>query len=84
MRNSDRLQVLHRVRRIRLFTFLLPWKVILPTFTFGPSFTTNVMPTAAGGIGLYFGANGGELPPVLGEQVPSDRDFCLLDSVGSY
>ena len=30
--------------------FLFPSKRIFPTLTFGPSFTTKVMPTAAGGI----------------------------------
>src|SRR5579862_8210447 len=37
-------------RKTRVLMFLLPSNLILPTLTFGPSFTTNVMPTAAGGI----------------------------------
>src|SRR5437016_12758880 len=38
-------------RRIRLLTCLLPSKRIFPTLTLGPSFTTNVMLTAEGGLG---------------------------------
>src|SRR6266851_1749559 len=37
-------------RKIRALMFWLPSNLILPTLTLGPSFTTNVIPTAAGGI----------------------------------
>src|ERR1700680_5198129 len=37
-------------RKMRALMFLLPSNLILPTLTLGPSFTTNVIPTAAGGI----------------------------------
>jgi hypothetical protein len=44
---------------------LLPSKVILPTLTFGPSFTANVSPTDAGGIGAL-GSDGRKLAVVGG------------------
>ena len=39
------------LRSSRELMALLPSKVIFPTFTFGPSFTTKVRATAAGGMG---------------------------------
>ena len=59
--------------------FLLPSNLILPTLTFGPSFTTKVMPTAAGGICRTSVRIVANCRPCSDKQV-LDRDFRLLDA----
>ena len=60
---------------------LLPSNLILPTLTFGPSFTTKVMPTAAGGICRTSVRIVANCRP-CSESKFFDRDFRLLDARG--
>ena len=71
-------------RSVRSPTCLLPRKRMRPTLTLGPSLMTKVTPTAAGGIGRHFGADGGELASMLGEQFLEGRTSAFLIFVGSY
>ena len=66
-------------RRTRLLMVLLPSNLILPTLTFGPSFTTNVIPTAAGGICRTSVRIVANCRP-CSESKSLDRDFRFLDA----
>ncbi len=81
MRNADRLQVLHGRPQSAAIDVLVALEFDLADFDLRTFLDHKGHATAAGGMGRYFGADGGELAAVLGQQF-LERDFGLLDLGG--
>ena len=65
---TDGFQVFHGAPKGAASRCLFPTNLIWPTFTLGPSFTTNGDADLGRRDRLNFGANSGDLAPVSGKQ----------------